>query len=155
MPRSLTVLEDELRTRVWVPSEAIDTVLDTAQAWADAYGIYAADALACGLPPLPGQIDLAKVRLRAGLVPAFSLFDPVTTALGMQTAFMAFWTPFLFTGSAVVLPGTPTLALALTTQWGASPLLSDVDVAVAAHAAILHAWTTMVAVGPPCNAPIT
>lgn len=155
MPRSLAVLKSELTSQVWLPSQTLATVQETAQAWADAYGVYASDALACLSPPIPGQIDLAVIRLRDGLLPAFVAFDPATTSLAMQTAFMLFWTGFLFVGSAVVVPGTPGLAAILAGQWAANPFLASTQLAVDAHALILHAWTTTVAVGPPCSSSIT
>ena len=153
MPRSLAVLKSELLEKVWQPSQPLATALATAQAWADAYGVYASDALACLAPPIPGQIDLAVIRLRGGLIPAFAAFDPATTSLAMQAAFMLFWTGFLFTGSAVVVPGTPTLAAILLAQWATNP--PSVQLAVDVHSLILHAWTTSVVVGPPCSSPIT
>jgi hypothetical protein len=85
---------------------------------------------------------------------AMTGFATAATANGMQAAFIAWWTGFAFTGTAVALPGTPTLSTALQAQWAGSPLLDDVNVAVNAHASIIHVWTSTVVTGLPCNAPI-
>lgn len=152
MPLNPSVLSDELIARVFNnPSPELEAV---AQGWADAYGVFAADATACGSPPAAGAIDAAVTRLQSSLVLAFVGIDPTTTALGMQTAFQLFWTGFAFSGSAVVVPGTPTLADLLVNLWTANPLVSSKSVAANLHATVLAAWSLTVTVGPPCSSPI-
>jgi hypothetical protein len=155
MARSLSVLQAELKSKVWAPTIPVTTTAGISQAWASAYGVYATDARGCGTPPAGGQIALAEIRLANILVTAFAGFSASVTANGMQTAFMAFWTTFAFVNTTVATPGAPTLGTALTSQWNAFPKISDIDVAVNAHASIIHTWTNSVITGPPCSAPIT
>ena len=154
MPRSLPVLKAALLSKVWAPTTPNATRAATAQAWADAYGVYALDALGCGTPPGPGQIDAAKARFLPLMEAAMTGVAAPAAANGIQAAFIAWWTGFAFTGTAVVLPGTPTLAPALLGQWGSNPSIGSIDVAVTAHANLIHAWTGTVVTGLPCNAPI-
>lgn len=155
MPRNPTTLHDNLRDLVWQPTQALETREATAQAWADAYGAYAAEALGCGTPPSPGAVDAAKARLAPVLAAGLLGVVASATAQAFEAAFIAFWTGFVFTGTPVLLPGTPTLAVALLNQWETNPALSDIDTAINLHVATIHVWTTTVLTGLPCNAPIT
>lgn len=154
MPRLLQTLQEELLSRVWSPATPNATRAATAQAWADAYGVYCQAALGCGTPPAPGAIAAAKGRFTPLMEAAMTGFASPATAAGIEVAFLAWWTGFTFTGTAVVVPGTPTLATALVNQWAANPVVSKIQ-AVSSHATLLHVWSTTVITGLPCNAPIT
>lgn len=151
MALNKTQLRTDLEALFTAPTESY---ADAAEAWADAYAVYAANAKSCSTPGAPASLAAAKATLKAVLTTSFSTRTVASDTAGdMAAAFTAFWlvppVPFSGTTPGVVtaVAGTAALQAALISTWAAN-LASQVSAAAAAEsmAELLDIFTKTVLV---------
>jgi hypothetical protein len=150
-------LKSDLQSLFQSPPAAVS---DIADAWAAAYGSYAAGARSCqaGSPILSGRQGLLSSALAAVFT---SSTNPATTAASFDAAFVAFWAGVVFSGTtpgvAVAVPGV--LSASLPVMWASNVASSaSYSDAAQAHADTFDIFTKTVIVthAPPsaCSGPI-
>ena len=122
-------------------------VIDSANAWADAYMTYARDAMAL-TPIISGAVTLARVPMLAGFL---GMSAPNAAAGVIAAGITAFWTsiisapPAAFSGAVVIVP-PPLLTLSadLATAFAdIQDAQKSVEDAAADIAAVIHSQTIM------------
>lgn len=109
---SASVLVNALGTEV----QNVDNEPAACQAWANAYGTYAADATANGVPLSGAAITLAKAAMQSALV---GMSAPSAFAVKLQAGVVAFWASVVsglaasFTGAIAIVPPTGITVIAV------------------------------------------
>jgi hypothetical protein len=114
-----------LKTGIEASLETRGTAAQGAQAWADAYGTYAAGGMSCqAVSAQPAAITAAKAALVSALTSSFGSGSASGAAGGMSSAFEAFWlamVPGSFVGATpggvTGVGGTSALSSALSSAF--------------------------------------
>jgi len=117
---------------------------NAANAWANAYRIYAEDGTANAIPITPGQLDARETALAGALTTVFLSqgLDAFTLATQISTALDTFWLGLAFGIGAVILTiGGVGFIPGLTTLW-TPPHTSDRVANATITAGLLAAYTT-------------
>lgn len=141
MPLDPTGLESDINAIVNPATQAA-----AAQDWADAMDSYAG-----GIFPASTTVSAAAATLKTAMEGAFALFDPVSTAAALESAFAAF-AGTVSGGMAPAFTGTPPPA-----PVGFTPLVTNIQpdkaTASALWATTIDTWMktglAQVAGGPP------